>query len=66
MWSSSCCMEFNSSLVFIKHFAYYHQSQWPRSLRSGSAAILTGIVGLNPARGMDVCLVCVCVLCVVR
>ena len=31
-------MEFNSSLVSIEHFAYYHQAQWPYGLRSGSAA----------------------------
>ena len=62
MWSSSCCIELNSSLVFIKHFAYYHQSQWPRGLRSGSAtAHLLGLwVWILPGIWMFVSCVCVC------
>ena len=41
------------------------QSQWPRALESWVCGhLLAGFAGLNPARGMNVC--CLCVLCVVR
>jgi hypothetical protein len=39
-----------------------NRSQWPRGLRRGSAAaLLAGIVGSNPAGGIDDCCEC-CVL----
>jgi len=44
---------------------YLGRSQWPRSLRRGSAAASSAeIVGSNATGGMDVCLLWL--LCVVR
>jgi len=57
-------MEFNSSLVFIKHCLPSPIPVAARSKEWFCGRSLTGIVGLNPTGGMDVCLLCV--LCVVR
>jgi hypothetical protein len=39
---------------------YIGRSQWSRGLRCRSA--VAGIAGLNPAQGMDVCLLCLYVV----
>jgi hypothetical protein len=57
-WNISCLVLFEGKILA-------RESQWPRGLKAWTvfAYSNTGIVGLNPTQGMDVCVLILCVGC---
>jgi len=56
MLPHSGALKLSPELYFVSTKCQKGQFRWPRDLRHVSVTSLTLIVGSNPARGMDVCL----------